>query len=98
MSFRRKHNRADMWTEIVAENKQLLSELPPAALRSEQAFRDYVTSGVHAAVAFSPSVESLSPRALEDLWTFINHKAQFDMDAVLFESFNSAFQWGSLND
>jgi hypothetical protein len=37
-------------------------------------------------------VFDLSPGALDDLWNFINKRAQFDMDATLFGDFNEAFK------
>jgi hypothetical protein len=42
--------------------------------------------------AFAPTVFQLVPEALDDLWTFIQHKVLFDMDAILFEDFNEAFR------
>ena len=66
----------------------MLDELPHGARETEVAFRDYVTSGTHRGVRFSPSVGELSVEAFEALSRFINHEAQFDMDATLFDSFN----------
>jgi len=92
MSFRRKSNAHDNWHALVRTNASLLDALPPKAIASEAAFRDYVTSGAHRDVVFAPGVSELPANALLDLWTFINHRAQFDMDATLFDSFNSAFK------
>jgi hypothetical protein len=91
MTFRRQENAQDIWRATVRENSALLSEVPAEALSSEEAFRGYVTNGVYGASRLSPPVSALSPKALEDLWTFINVKAQFDMDATLFDNFNAAF-------
>jgi hypothetical protein len=76
----------------VQEHKALFSEVPAGALASEAAFRDYVTSGVHRDVSFTRSVFELSSNALNDLETFITHKAQFDMHILFFTHFNQAFQ------
>jgi hypothetical protein len=69
-----------------------LSHVPTKALVREDAFRDYVTRGAHRGVRFSPSVFELSRESLADLWTFIQHRAQFDMDAIGFDDFNEAFR------
>ena len=37
-------------------------------------------------------LDALSSNQLKELWVFINHKAQFDMDASLFEAFNKEFR------
>jgi hypothetical protein len=92
MSFRRKPNAHDWWLTVVRENTALLTELPPEATANEAAFRDYVTKGVHRDMPLAPSVFDLSTQALDDLWAFINRKAQFDMDATLFDDFNEAFR------
>jgi hypothetical protein len=92
VGFRRETNRHDWWNRLVQENAELLSHVPKEALVRENAFRDYVTSGAHRGVRFSPSVFELSEQSLEDLWTFINRRAQFDMDAGLFDDFNEAFR------
>ena len=92
MSFRRSRNSHDLWRALVHENADLLAQLPPKALESEQIFRDYVTRGVHDGLPLTPSVFELSPAAVENLWRFINHKAQFDMDATLFDDFNEAYR------
>ena len=92
MSFRRRSNAHDRWAALVRESSDLHSEVPRAALARESAFRDYVTSGVHRGTKFAPSVFELSPDALTKLWTFINHRARFDMDASLFDDFNEAFR------
>jgi hypothetical protein len=89
VSFRRTLNRHDLWRELLAEHVGLLDALPRGARETEAAFRDYVTSGTHRGVAFSPSVDELSVEAFEALSRFINHEAQFDMDASLFDSFNA---------
>lgn len=76
---------------MVRDNEDLLGDLPREALANERAFRGYVTNGAYRGVNFSPAVSKLSSRALNDLWTFINHKAEFDMDAQRFDEFNAAF-------
>ena len=68
----------------------MLQALPDAALKSEAAFRDYVTSGTHRETAFTPAVADLTAKALHDLWDFIA-KAHFDMDATSFDAFNRAW-------
>jgi hypothetical protein len=70
----------------------LLKELPREALANEKIFRDYVTRGMHRGVKLAPSVFELSRKALDDLWIFVNHNAQFDMDIILFDDFNEAFR------
>ena len=92
MSFRRTSNKHDWCTHLVHASADLLEDLPRDALASEAAFRDYVTHGVHRDVPFCPSVTELSPESLDKLWSFIHHRAQFDMDASLFESFNGAYR------
>lgn len=92
MGFRRETNRHDRWVRLVRENAELLSHVPKEALVREDAFRDYVTRGAHRGVQFSPSVFELSEQSLADLWTFITHRAQFDMDAIRFDDFNEAFR------
>lgn len=92
MSFRRKSNGHDLWSALVRENAALLVDVPRGALIRESAFRDYVTRGSHRGVELSPSVFELSAESLAKLWTFINHRAQFDMDASLFDDFNEAFR------
>ena len=77
---------------MVQENGVLLTELPHEATANEAAFRDYVTKGLHRGRPMVPSVFDLSTQALDDLWTFINTKAEFDMDASLFDDFNEAFR------
>jgi hypothetical protein len=80
----------------VRENEALLRALPPGALVNEQAFRGYATNGLYRGAKLSPTVFELSPQALKDMWTFINHRAQFDMDATLFDDFHAAI--ASLQD
>lgn len=92
MSFRRKENSHDIWLSMVRESSDLLTELPAGALASEEAFRGYMTNGTYREVRFSPQVSELSRKALDDLWTFINHKTELDMDAILFDDFNDAFR------
>ena len=92
MSYRRAINAHDWCRAAVRENEALLRELPTGALANESAFRDYVTRGVHRDVRLAPSVFELSPRALNDLKTFMRDKAQFDMDTMLFDHFNEAFR------
>jgi hypothetical protein len=92
MTFRRRTNSHDRWLSIVRENAALLSELPHLATATEAAFRDYVTRGVSRDIPLTPSVFELSTTALDDLWTFINQKAHFDLDATLFDDFNEAFR------
>lgn len=92
MAFRRRTNSAELWRTVVHENTHLLSELPRDALANEKTFRDYVTTGTHQGVRLMPSVFELSDEALSDLWVFIQHKGQFDMDAILFDSFDEAFR------
>jgi len=92
MTFRRQGNRHDWWVQVVNDNVPLLAQVPASAVATEGAFRDYVTRGTHNGVAFDPAVFALSPNALDDLWVFINHKAQFDMDASRFDDFNTAFR------
>ncbi len=92
VGFRRTSNSHDRWCTLVQENAHLLADIPRGALSREIAFRDYVTRGVHRGVRFSPSVFDLSTESLESLWTFIQHRAQFDMDAALFDDFNEAFR------
>ena len=77
---------------MVHENTHLLSELPREALANEEMFRDYVTTGTHQGVRLMPSVFGLSDKSLSDLWVFIQSKRQFDLDAILFDSFNEAFR------
>jgi len=91
MAFRRKENAHDLWRATVRQSSDLLSELPAEALSSEEAFRGYVTNGFYRERRLTPPVSALSPKALEDLWTFINVKAQFDMDATLFDDFKAAY-------
>jgi hypothetical protein len=43
---------------------------------NEQAFRGYATNGLYRGAKLSPTVFELSPQALKDMWTFINHRAQ----------------------
>lgn len=80
-----------MWLSLVRKNASLLSELPPEATASEAAFRGYATLGMIDGKSMIPSVFDLSAEALDDLWAFINHRAQFEMDATLFDYFNEAF-------
>jgi hypothetical protein len=90
MAFRRNANRHDHWLRAVHEHAGLLRDLPQAALANEAVFRDYLTRGEHEGVKLHPSVFELSRNALEDLWVFVNHEMQFDMDCVLFDDFNLA--------
>jgi hypothetical protein len=92
MSYRKSYNYHDGWLSIIKENGELLSGLPKEALTSEKAFRDYVTIGSHRGKEFKPTVRELSASALNDFLDFINSKAQFDMDATLFDAFNAAFR------
>jgi hypothetical protein len=92
MRFRRETSSHDVWRQVVRQYAALLKELPPQALVNEQAFRGYVTNGVYRGTKLSPTVFELSPGALDDLWNFINNRAQFDMDATLFDDFNEAFK------
>lgn len=91
MTFRRQENAHDVWRTIVQESAALLRGLPIEALSNEEAFRAYVTNGVYRGSRLSPPVTALSAKALDDLWTFINVKAKFDMAAALFDDFNAAF-------
>ncbi len=90
MSYRPEKSSHDFWRDVVRDNESLLTVLPREALANERAFRGYVTNGRYRDVKFAPSVFELSAPALEQLWTFIQHKAQFDMDAIGFDDFNSA--------
>jgi hypothetical protein len=92
VGFRKKSSRHEWWSALVQENAELLVDVPRGALIREIAFRDYLTRGVHRGVRLSPSVFELSARALGQLWTFIQHRAQLDMDAALFDDFNEAFR------
>lgn len=92
MSFRKNQNAHDLWKSIVEKNRDLLSPVPLAAIASEAAFRNYLTRSVHRDVQFSPSVCELSKAAVDDLWTFIVHKTEFDMDILYFDDFNEAFR------
>ncbi len=91
MGFRRSLNSHDFWKIVVQENIGLLKALPEKATVSEAAFRDYVTCGVHRGEALEPSMFDLSRQDLDALWDFINKKACFDMDALLFEDFKKAY-------
>jgi hypothetical protein len=97
MSFRRDSNAHERWCRLVRENADLLADLPPEALVRENAFRDYVTRGVHRGVRFSPSVSELSRDALEKLALFIYHRTEFDMDVIRFDDFNEAIRRGPSN-
>ena len=92
MAFRRSLNSQDWWRDLVRQNRVLLDELPRRATANEQTFRDYLTSGTARGIPLSPSVFELSPRALNDLWTFVHDKAHFDFDASLFDDFDAAFR------
>ena len=92
MAFRRTENRADQWRTLVEVHADLLAALPHEACVNEAAFRDYVTSGEHRGVRFTPAVDELSKQELAALAEFIHHRAQFDMDASCFDAFNQAFQ------
>jgi hypothetical protein len=92
MGFRRTWNHHDVWLSLVRENMSLLTELPKGSLVNEQAFRDYVTSGIHRGVLLEPSVSELSARALNDLAMFINYRTQFDMDVIRFDAFKTALR------
>ncbi len=92
MSFRRKINRHDWWLKIIRENATLLDELPKVAILDEAVFRDYLTHSQKKSMGLTPSVFELSQKALVDLDTFITHKAQFDMDVLLFDDFNAAIR------
>lgn len=92
MAFRRKENKHDSWERIVRQNKDLLHDLPSEAIRSEESFRGYMTDGHYRGRRFDRPVSELSSKALEDLWTFINHKTEFDMDVLYFVDFRSALE------
>ena len=92
MSFRRTFNQQEGWCTLVQENQALLGELPVGALVNKNAFRDYVTRGVHREVILTPSVFEISPKARADLFDFIHGKAYFDMESASFDHFNAAFQ------
>lgn len=92
MAFRRIENRHDWWTRVVSENAQLLRHVPPSAIATEAAFRDYVTKSVHRGTRLEPTVFALDCQALDDLWDFIQRKAPFDMIAESFDDFNAAFR------
>ena len=91
MGFRKSWNRHENWLRLLREQADLLLDVPRAAVASESAFRDYVTRGAHRGARFSPSVFDLSPEALKKLATFVD-RAQFDMDAMLFDDFNEALR------
>jgi hypothetical protein len=92
VSFRRMNNRHDNWKTLVAENADLLVSLPEVALADESSFRSYVTHGILHGIKIHPTVPELSPEAVDALWTFVNHKAAFDMDASLFDDLNTTVQ------
>lgn len=92
MSFRKSHTQHDDWRSVVEANRALLEGLPIGALKSENAFRSYLTRSTDGYQELEPRVLDLDAGALERLWTFINHKVPFDMDALLFDDFNSAFR------
>lgn len=92
MTFRRTNNKHEGWRVLVQENHVLLCELPAAALANENAFRDYVTRGVHRDITLTPSVFDLSAKARAGLFEFMHAKACFDMDVTGFDDFNEAFR------
>jgi hypothetical protein len=92
MSFRRTFNEQEGWHLLVQENQALLSELPAGALVNKNAFRGYVTRGVHREIALTPSVFEISSKARADLFEFIHGEAHFDMEAASFDHFNDAFR------
>lgn len=92
MSFRKSHNQHNDWRSVVEANRPLLEGLPIAALKSADTFRSYVTRSTDGHQELEPRVFELDAAALERLWTFINHKGLFDMDALLFDDFNRAFR------
>ncbi len=94
MSFRRTNNRYDNWKTLVAENADLLASLPNAAIANESSLRSYVTNGTLHGIGIHPAVHELSPEAVDALWTFVHHKAEFDMDASLFDDLNAVFRRG----
>lgn len=91
MSFRRHKNRHDAWSAYCLKHAGRLSAigLDPKVYRSEQAFREYVTSGT-----VSGEREGLkNVRELGDEQFWLLHEfitAYFDMDAMLFEDYESS--------
>lgn len=94
MSFRRKSNRHDIWVDLVSRCPEISQFLPSTIMHSERMFRQFVTVGeVESEVQSSlPRLSDLSDEQIERLWKFINFEAQFDMDALLFDAFNSEFR------
>lgn len=82
MSYRKKVNNYDSWKKLCFEYKNLLDELPQEAIHNEKSFRQFVTYG---------DMKKLSNRQVCNLWDFIHRVAQFDMDAILFDTFNQEY-------
>jgi hypothetical protein len=92
MSYLKSTSRHDRWLSVVAASEDLLATIPRGALVNEAAFRDYLTRGAHCGTVHRPTAFELDADALERLWLFIHDRAQFDMDATLFDHFNEALR------
>ena len=95
MSLRRKTNSHDIWQKWCRVNGDLLEGLPREVLEKEARFREFVTKGfiVNHTGQKVADVKELTDNQLGGLWKFINVVTDFDMDAILFDAFNT--EWHS---
>lgn len=93
--MRRKLNTHEIWQRCCTENTDLLEGLPGEVVGTEKKFRTFVTHGLATdsngqEVA---NLEKLTDKQIAGLWKFISVATEFDMDAMLFDAFNT--EWRS---
>lgn len=94
MSYRRRVNSHDIWKEWCRAGAGQLEGLPEEVTRTEAQFRWFVTQGiaVDAEGTQVATIDALADHQLARLWDFIHETTQFDMDAILFDAFNTEWR------
>ena len=91
MAFRKKGNKHDLWKAYCLNHQDLIDKLalPPWPFLNEKNFRDFASRGVLDAEGLeSFGFDDLKDAEFWELFDFIN--AYFEMDAILFDAFNSS--------
>ena len=82
---RKKSNPPDVWRKWCEENTDLLGDLPGSATKSEKDFRTLVTDGE----VEDTTLRNMRVQDLANIWKFVQHRTEFDMDASGFDALNA---------
>ena len=94
MAFRARTNRHDWWRQVIAENADLIGFLPPTVYAREEDFRTFMKEGELPGPAgeLAARMQSLSDQEITALSTLVHHRVAFDMDVLLFDTFNAEWE------